>query len=345
MEVITRKLVLVALIVVISISSFTSQASSPSDQDYRVTIDYSGDIYFDMWDYHWNLKASDPTLQLGERKSVSFYPAGTARARFEYDFTDLLSDYYPFMSTATNVWMSLKVDMDQSTIGTSSGGFSAIYSHYDIGGGVVEDLWYSETFSGNSAGVVQLPIYDFGDKLRGIRDFESFAIIQRIDINSNATDFEYVARVNSFALILYLEGVSGTNIDMTIVIDGGLKNIESAVDGVKDEVQAIKGQLDSVLTPDQDDQDAANGFLDKVEDNKQDAADINDQLSSVSRPDPGNLRDEVNPDQYIDKDDASVQEMSGLIASVFDIDVMVRYILVLLGLGLISLVFFGKKDG
>lgn len=107
----------------------------------------------------------------------------------------------------------------------------------------------------------------------------------------------------------------------------------------------IEQGFDSIVNPDSGDKDAANDFKDQVDSNKQEASDIKDQLDSVNKPDADELRDQVNPDQFIDKEDESVIEMNAVIASVFDLKILGKYIMVLLGLGFVSLVFFGKKEG
>lgn len=118
---------------------------------------------------------------------------------------------------------------------------------------------------------------------------------------------------------------------------------------VKEDLANIKSEIKNgfinLFVPDTNGQGASDKFLSQVDSNKQEASDIKDQLDSVNKPDADDLHDQVNPDQFIDKEDESVIEMNAVIASVFDLKILGKYIMVLLGLGFVSLIFFGKKEG
>lgn len=237
--------IIVVITIVLAVPSVSS-ASSPSSDDYRVVLDYEGLIYYDAWDYWWTLKASDPALRLGEIASVTLFPNDTLRIRLEYNFTSQLKNYFPFMATASNVWMSLKTEFEQTSSADVQYGINAFYSHYDAGDGVVEDKWYETDTSGTSKTTYNLPPYDFGSELSGVKSYDSFSVVQRIDLQTSAVDFTHTIKVNSFALILYLQGISGTDVDMTIVINSGLKDVESAVNQVESEIKVLQGQMNGV---------------------------------------------------------------------------------------------------
>lgn len=140
----------------------------------------------------------------------------------------------------------------------------------------------------------------------------------------------------------------GINLDSVVInysnelsqISGKIDLLDSQLSDINNSIQS---GFDSVLNPDQGDVDSVNGFKDQINDNKQEASDIKDQLNSVDKPDSGQLNDQVDIDQYIDKYDEGVIEFGSILSSVFDIDIITKYMLILLSLGLVSLVFFGKK--
>lgn len=145
---------------------------------------------------------------------------------------------------------------------------------------------------------------------------------------------DYGMTISSFDFSKYEYQMGDVGADLGIVKED-LANITSE----------IKNGFINLFVPDTNGQGASDKFLSQVDSNKQEASDIKDQLDSVNKPDADDLHDQVNPDQFIDKEDESVIEMNAVIASVFDLKILGKYIMVLLGLGFVSLIFFGKKEG
>lgn len=368
-----KKLICILIVLVLALSvprvALASEVSYPTGDDYRFEINPDEPLWISIWGYNWDNGGSLDNGKVGQHYSRSFNSKGY-RARVGFYLGSYLDKYQALLASATKAWFSVKLDM---TITSNVSGNGTIRGYYSYNGTDYDAT--NTTYSGSSSGEALFSPVDLKTLLSDWEQGDRFN--PKYDFTlplASATDVSVDIVVNNVVFIFYLQGIDGQDAEQFIIISSGLADIKSAVDEVKKEVKVIQGQLDNidnsinqgfdsmggkldgvqdsinqgfngVLTPGADDKDAANDFKDQVDSNKQEASDIKDQLDSVNKPDADELRDQVNPDQFIDKDDESVVEMNAVIASVFDLKILGKYIMVLLGLGLVSLVFFGKKEG
>ena len=379
------KRILILILVFVTTASFPCIAlasdAQPSENDYMINLEPSAAINYILFKEDYT-KLIDRYINFGKSQYISSSFGSLAMVSIEYDFTETLRPYFGLMSTSSNVWFKFDAEFVQFTDPSPLADSMKIYTNYDVGNGFVQYTVMGNSDINNGNNVLNSPAYSLGNQFLNSDTLSYLTIQQRIDIDTNPDrlyDYEFIAQ--SFSLIVYIEGVSGSDVGLYLVIDGGFKDINDSLTDLKSEVNAMQGQLgnidnsinqgfdnlgnqiggvqddinsgfnevggklDSMLTPDSNNQQAVDQMGGQVDSNKQEAEDIKNQIDSLDKPDPDDLIDQIDPDQFIDNDDEAVQEMTGILASVTGSKVVKNYLLLLICVGIVSFVVYGKKGG
>lgn len=328
--------------------------------EYKVDVHYTGNFVMGFWasGYTQNTVSSK---SFNQDWSVSLSDTTQSIIRTTFYFDEIIDSYRSLFQNASNVWFSTHFNGVIDSGGVASSGFCELYYQFDNDAFNLVDS--SDFSTGYLNGDLDFAPVDIKSSLKS-ESWDELKIFYNFTTNfRSAQDASPLAMVRDFSCIFYLQGIDGQGYDQFIVITNDLNNINSSVIQVRDEVKVMQGQLDniqsdinsgfnevsgkldSMLTPDSDNQQAVDQMGGQVDSNKQEAEDIKNQIDSMAKPDPDDLIDQIDPDQFIDKDDEAVQEMTGILASVTGSKVIKNYLLLLIGVGIVSFVVYGKKGG
>ena len=221
----------------------------PSGDDFRISVEHSGAVYVNIYTSNYDIVYRG-YITNNESVNVTAPFGDVLMLSAEYDFTGPLQPYFQLISSASNVWVSYAFEFTQVIDPMIDEAWSLIWCNYDNGNGFQQFLLDEYPLSG-MAGVfdgnhITSPI-DIADVFRGGGEFDYLQIAQRINISTSPSkmyDYQFIPKAMS--LIVYLQGVSGSDANMFLVVDSGIKNLDASIQQVKDEVKVIQGQLDNI---------------------------------------------------------------------------------------------------
>lgn len=357
------KRILILILVFVMTASFPCIAfasSLPSGDEYKVNVHYTGNFVIGFWASGYT-QGTSSSKSFNQDWSVTLSNTTQSIVRTTFYFDEIIESYRSLFENATNVWFSTNFNGVIDSGGVASSGFCELYYYLDNN---AFNLVGSSDFStGYLNGNLNFSPVDIKSALAS-ESWDELKIFYNFTTNfKSAQDASPLAMVRDFSCVFYLQGINGQSHDQFIVITNDLNNIDASVKQVASEVKVMQGQLDniqsdinsgfnevggkldSMLTPDSSNQQAVDQMGGQVNNNKQEAEDIKNQIDSLDKPDPDDLIDKIDPDQFVDSDDEAVQEMTGILASVTGSKVVKNYLLLLICVGIVSFVVYGKKGG
>ena len=356
-----KRILILILVFVLVISTpyavFASETSTTNEYNVDVIYDDSYDAALCSIDYTQIYKLS---LPLGQDFSANLSNVPGSILQPYFNLTQYLEPYKLILKDAKNIYMSAFINgvFDSGGI-PNSGSILPNYVLDDILSGSIMEISFNDGFLNGDVGFYSI---DVTSALSG--NWSEFSIFFDFYTRfKSIQDASPLIMVRTFSIIFYIESDSNVGYEQFLVITNDLKNIDNSVKQVANEVKVMQGKLDniqsdinsgfnevggkldSMLTPDSNNQQAVDQMGGQVDSNKQEAEDIKNQIDSLDKPDPDDLIDQIDPDQFIDNDDEAVQEMTGILASVTGSKVVKNYLLILICIGIVSFVVYGKKGG
>lgn len=345
----------------------------PQIDDYKLTFEYN-DIYQYRLFTWGGLIEMQGYKNVGDRVSLGANFTDGFFLALIFDIDSYLDKYLFLINNSTNAWLQITLDIDMSMLPAGSGngntveldlyrnGVKTITNTTQFDGGIVSG--YNAFSPCEITDLKNLKESDYVETALLFNSYTGGGLMYR--------SCNYVLR--SYTITIYLQGIDGQDADQFIVISNDIKNVETAVNNVRDEVKKMQGQLDNidnsinqgfgqmgdkldsvqgsinqgfdgVLNPDKGDIDRNDQISDDLADNKNEVNNIIDAMGSVDKPNVDDAFGLVDPEQIVDLEDDSVQEMAGIIASVTGNSVIKNYLMLLFGIALVSFIFFGKKGG
>lgn len=312
-----------------------------------------GDIFVTLFTGEWS-HVDYIQYTVGDYLNLS-YPANE---RFVYLFNLEILSYLTeeqkyLITNSLNTTLIAEVSIEYSSDpGYSSTSFLPRFTSI-INGGSEYQINFSETQAQPVKGTYEVNYgnYFYGNDIN-LLSFLGYSYFN--GYGDKLIDMQYL--IKSLKLTIRTEGVDKSTADIVVnlgninnSINQGFDNLGNQIGDVQEDINSgfneVGGKLDSMLTPDSNNQQAVDQMGGQVNNNKQEAEDIKNQIDSLDKPDPDDLIEQIDPDQFIDNDDEAVQEMTGILASVTGSKVIKNYLLLLICVGIVSFVVYGKKGG
>lgn len=366
------KHILILILVFVLVVSFPCVASAediyeeetePVGTIVNTPILYGG-TSLQIYTLDW-LELYNSNYQVGSDVNVSYPTTNGFIYRFSFSISSYLTEQQKYLlksSVYTTLFIESTIDF-YSDPSFSSQDFE-MYMYYDLDNKSPAESYLGVFTQQPTNSIFEI---DFGEYFYGsnLEYFTVYYLSYFRDYGDRLVDMQY--SVADLTLTLRTVGADKSTADIVINLDNINNSINQGFDQMGDKLDGVQGSINQgfdqmgnklddvqdsvnqgfsgILTPDSDDQHAVDQMGNQVNNNKQEAENIKDQINGLDKPDPDDLLNQINPDQFVDKEDDAVQEMTGILASITGSKVVKNYLLLLLGIGIVSFVVYGKKGG
>ena len=346
-----KKLICIMTVFVLVFSfPLMSNAENPSDDDYRVSVEYADDYNYMIKSWSGNVEKRG-TLTIGQEFIYSGNYTYGIRLYLGFNIGEYIGEYLSLIQNASSVWVGI-------TFHTRLG-----FLPNDMLNSK-NKLETSFTIN-NTTSVVET--LDFGGSYMGNYSFTPFKLPNNKDLTSSdvvESGFEFYCHTGtplelreiflqmvSFTITLYLEGIDGQSYEQFIVITNKMDGVESSVVQLKDEVKVMQGQLgniedsinqgfDGVLTPNVSDKVQSDKFGSGMSDKVEQGGNILEDMGQMQKPDIDSV---IGDDILSDNEADSMITLMDTVQPILGSALFGRTLLISLILALVAYIFYGKR--